>query len=525
MRKHTDFLVVGTGIAGLFYAINAAKHGKVTILSKTDINDTVTSRAQGGIASVVYLPDTFKKHANDTIECGAAINNPDIVNIVVNEGPDRIRDLISYGTNFDKNKSGKFDLSKEGGHSRKRVLHYKDKTGSEIQRALLNEAKNHSNIEILDNHFTIEIITQHHMGEFITRKRKDICCYGAYVYDKKNKKVITFLSQKTIMATGGCGSVYNYTSNPEFCTGDGVSMVYRAKGIIENMEFVQFHPTILYEQDSKPGFLITEALRGEGAILRNHKGEDFAKKSDKRGSMAPRDIVARAIDNEMKTYGIDHVFLDATGINNEIIKSKFPTIYNRCLSKGIDITKDYIPVIPGAHYMVGGIKTDENAKTSIKNLFAVGEVACTNLHGANRLASNSLLEAAVFAKRAALDSTNNLNNDNTSKHKLIPDWDDKGTVKNEELILVTYSKKEVQQIMSNYVGIVRSDLRLKRALDRLEIIYEETESLYKKSNISVRICELRNLINVAYLICKMATERKNNIGLHFNIDLLEKRTP
>lgn len=525
MKRHTDFLVIGSGIAGLIFAINASKYGKVTVLAKEKVENTTTAKAQGGIASVTYDPDSFQNHAKDTISSGSGLNDKEIVDIVVKEGPERIKELISYGTKFDKNKKGLFDLGKEGGHTQNRVLHYKDKTGEEIQRALLKEAQKHHNIEILENHFTIEIITQHHLGQVITKNTPNVTCFGAYVFDKCNNKVISFISKKTIMATGGCGTVYSFSTNPEFCTGDGVAMVYRAKGLIKNMEFIQFHPTVLYDPDSKPGFLITEALRGAGAILRNDKGEDFCKKYDPRGSLAPRDIVARAIDNELKITGNDFVLLDATHIPESRLKEKFPTIYEKCLDKGIDICKDMIPVIPGAHYMIGGIKVNKNGESTIKNLYAIGEVACTNLHGANRLASNSLLEAAVFAHRASINSGEKLKSLNKEIIKQIPDWDDKGTVENEELVLVTYSKKEVQQIMSTYVGIVRSDLRLKRALDRLEILYKETEALYKKSNVSVSICELRNLINVAYLIVKMGSEQKQNIGLHFNIDLLEKKAP
>lgn len=525
MKKNTDFLVIGSGIAGLFYAITASKYGKVTIISKDKINNTTTVKAQGGIASVTYGPDSYEKHINDTIAGGSGINDKKIVEIVVKEGPDRIKDLIEIGIKFDKNHSGKYDLSKEGGHSEKRVLHYKDKTGEEIQRALIYEVSNNPNIEILEDHFTIEIITQHHIGKVVNKKTPDVTCYGAYIYDIKNKKVITFLSKRTLMATGGCGNVYNFTTNPSICTGDGVAMVYRAKGLVENMEFIQFHPTAFYEPNNKPAFLITEALRGAGAILRNHKNEDFCKKYDERGSLAPRDIVARSIDNELKISGKEHVFLDATNISKNKLIENFPNVYANCLEKGINISRDYIPVTTAAHYMCGGIKTDEYGRSSITNLYAAGEVAYTGLHGANRLASNSLLEAVVFSYRAANHSAKDINtHDNTLINK-IPDWNDEGTIKNEELVLVTYSLKEVQQIMSNYVGIVRSDLRLNRALDRLEILYRETENLYKKSNITLSICELRNLINTSYLIVKMALQRKQNIGLHYNVDLAPEKQP
>lgn len=525
MKSRYDFLVIGSGIAGLFYAINASKYGRVAIISKGKLNETTTVKAQGGIASVLYKPDSYNKHIDDTVKAGSGYSKKEVVEMVVKEGPQRIKDLIKIGTKFDKKKGGRYDLTKEGGHSERRVLHYKDKTGEEIQRALIYEVKNNSNISILEHFFAIEVITQHHIGQKIKRSTKGIKCYGAYVFDIKNKQVQTIIAKNTVIATGGCGNVYNYTTNPELITGDGVAMVYRAKGLVENMEFMQFHPTALFDPYSKPAFLITEALRGAGAVLKDHKEEEFCNKYDTRGSLAPRDIVARAIDNELKMSGKEFVYLDATHIPKAKLMENFPTIYAKCLDKGIDISKDYIPVIPAAHYMCGGIKTDEDGKTTISNLYAIGEVASTGLHGANRLASNSLLEALVFAHRAALSSKENLNENNSDVISRIPDWDDEGTVENEELILVTYSIKEVQQIMSSYVGIVRSNLRLKRALDRLEILYRETEILYKKSNITLSICELRNLINTGYLIVKMASMRKENSGLHFNVDFSNDMHP
>ncbi len=524
MKVEFDFLVIGSGIAGLFYALEVSHYGKVAIISKTSIDETTTSKAQGGIASVLYNPDSYEKHINDTIIAGCEINNKKIVDIVVKEGPDRIYDLINIGTKFDKDRDGLYDLNREGGHSEKRVLHYKDKTGEEIQRALIDEVKNNPNISVYENHFAIEIITQHHLGENVKRSRTDIMCYGAYVLDEKKEKIFTVLASKTFIATGGCGNVYLHTTNPINITGDGIAMAYRAKATVENMEFVQFHPTSLYNPETKPSFLITEALRGAGAILRNQEMEDFCLKYDKRGSLAPRDIVARAIDSEMKISGENFVFLDARHIKKDILMDHFPTIYAKCLDIGIDLKKDLIPVTPAAHYLCGGIKTDEDGKTSITNLFAAGEVASTGLHGANRLASNSLLEAVVFAYRAAKASSQKTKTYEAIKNK-IPNWNDEGTVKNEELVLVSHSLREVQQIMSNYVGIVRSDLRLKRALDRLHIIYSETEELFKSSKVTISICELRNIINVGYLIIKMAMDRRESIGLHYNIDLLDPMQP
>ncbi|MDR2835908.1 MAG: L-aspartate oxidase [Bacteroidales bacterium] len=517
MKKQVDFLVIGSGVAGLFYALKVCKYGNVAIIAKDKIDNTSTSKAQGGIASVTSSLDSYEKHIEDTIIAGCGLNDRKIVEIVVKEGPERIKDLIDIGTNFDLDKSGHYDLTREGGHSEFRILHYKDKTGAEIQRALVNAVKQTSNIKVFENHFAIELITQHHLGEEVKRSRKDTTCYGAYVFDEEKDKIFTVIAKQTMIATGGCGNIYLNTTNPISITGDGIAMVYRAKGQVENLEFFQFHPTALYNPSEKPSFLITEAMRGEGAILRNHRKEDFTKKYDKRGSLAPRDIVARAIDNEMKLSGEDFVYLDARHIDKEHLMEHFPTIYAKCLEIGINIKNDLIPVTPAAHYLCGGIKTDEYGNSSIKNLFVTGEAACTGLHGANRLASNSLLEAVVFAARAAEQAhfAVEVNNEIIEK---IPDWDDSGTIKNEELILISHSKKEVQQIMSNYVGIVRTDLRLQRALSRLEIIYKETEDLFKTSKVTVSLCELRNLINVSYLVIKMATARKESIGLHYNSD-------
>ncbi len=524
MKKHLDFLVIGSGIAGLFYALKVSKFGKVAIISKDIIDNTTTVKAQGGIASVMYNPDSYDKHIEDTINAGANLNDREIVEIVVKEGPTRIHDLIKIGTHFDKDSDGLYDLNKEGGHSENRVLHFKDKTGQEIQRALVQRVRNNPNIQVYENHFAIEIITQHHLGELVRKTTPDISCYGAYVFDQESKNVISFLASATMIATGGCGNAYQNTTNPVGITGDGIAMVYRAKGLVENMEFVQFHPTALYNPNEKPAFLITEALRGDGAILKNHKNEDFCLKYDKRGSLAPRDIVARAIDTEMKLSGEDFVYLDARHIGKEKLMDHFPTIYAKCMEIGINITKDMIPVTPAAHYLCGGIKTDKFGRSTISNLYAAGEVASTGLHGANRLASNSLLEAAVFAHRAAVDSEN-IKAHNSEILAKIPDWDDEGTIKNEELVLISHSRKEVQQIMSSYVGIVRSDLRLQRALDRLEIIFRETEDLFKTSKITVSICELRNIINVSYLIIKMAKDRRQSVGLHYNSDLLDPMQP
>ena len=516
MKKRTDFLVIGSGIAGLTFALKAVKYGKVTIVTKANLEDTNTRFAQGGIAAVFSEPDNFEKHISDTLIAGGGICNEEVVRMVVQEAPDRIKDLINLGVTFDKKEDGTYDLAKEGGHTENRILHHKDKTGESIQMTLMERVRNEPNIEILEHHFAIEILTQHHLGEVVKRNYPDIKCFGAYVADLINQQVITLLSKVTIVATGGIGNVYLTTTNPEIATGDGVAMVYRAKGTIENMEFIQFHPTSLYDPEKKPSFLITEALRGYGAVLKNLSGERFMNRYDSRGSLAPRDIVARAIDNEMKIWGDDHVWLDCTHLNPEGLKDHFPNVYEHCLERGIDFTKDMIPVVPCAHYSCGGIKVDINGQSNIDRLYALGEVSSTGLHGANRLASNSLIEAAVYAHRAAIHSGPRLK-DLTFEER-IPEWDYKGTTHLEEMVLITQSSKEVQMIMSNYVGIVRSDIRLERAMVRLDILYEETERLYKKSLISKKICELRNLINVGYIIIKMAQNRHESVGLHYSID-------
>jgi L-aspartate oxidase len=516
MKKRTDFLVIGSGIAGLTFALKAAKYGKVTVVTKANLEDSNTRYAQGGIAAVFSEPDNFEKHIKDTLIAGDGFCNEDVVRMVVHDAPERIKDLIELGVTFDRKEDGTYDLAKEGGHTESRILHSKDRTGEVIQKTLVEQVKNNPNIDVFEQHFAIDIITQHHLGTVLKKNNPGIQCFGAYVADLVNQKVITFLSKITVIATGGMGNVYQTTTNPEVATGDGIAMVYRAKGIIENMEFVQFHPTSLFDPNHRPSFLITEALRGYGAVLKNMSGERFMKRYDSRGSLAPRDIVARAIDNEMKIWGDDHVWLDCTHLNAAGLKDHFPNVYEHCMSRGIDITKDMIPVVPAAHYSCGGIKVDMDGQSNINRLYALGEASSTGLHGANRLASNSLIEAAVYSHRAAIHAGLRINE--LVCEEKIPDWDYKGTTHLEEMILLTQNFKEVQMIMSNYVGIVRSDLRLERAMVRLEIIYKENESLYKRSLISQKICELRNLINVGYVIIKLAKNRKESIGLHYSID-------
>jgi len=515
-----DYLVLGTGLAGLSYALKVAEHGKVCVVTKTKLEETNTSYAQGGIAAVIEARDSFQKHINDTLICGDGICDEKIVEMVVSEAPEAINELIGWGTNFDTTESGSFDLHKEGGHSEYRILHHKDITGFEIQRAISKQVREHPNIDILEYHFAVDIITQHHLGYTVTHYDDNIECYGAYVLNLNDNQIETVLSKVCLIATGGIGSIYQTSTNPVIATGDGIAMVYRAKGHVKDMEFVQLHPTSLYNPNEKPSFLITEALRGFGAVLRGREGEEFMHKYDKRGSLAPRDIVARAIDNEMKLTGDDCVYLDATECEEEALRKHFPNIFEKCLSLGIDISKDYIPVVPAAHFMCGGIKVDATGRTTINRLYAAGEVSCTGLHGANRLASNSLLEAVIFARKAAEDSIANI--DQYSIKPNIPVWNDEGTSMPEEMVLITQEYKELQMIMSNYVGIVRSNLRLKRAYDRLEIIFKETEELFDKSTVSQKICELRNSITVAYLIIKAAKRRKESRGLHYTIDYPKK---
>ncbi len=523
----TDFLVIGSGIAGLTYALKTAQEcpaKTVTVLTKTQSDETNTKYAQGGIAGVMdFNNDSFLKHVEDTLIAGDGLCNKNIVEIVVKEGVDRIQEIIDWGAQFDKDPEGDYKLGKEGGHSESRILHHKDVTGMEMERALLAAIAKQKNIHLISHCFVLDIITQHHLGYLITKSTPDIECYGVYVLNLSNNKIEKIAAKITLLATGGNGQVYRSTTNPAIATGDGVAMVYRAKGRIENMEFIQFHPTALYEPGVRgQSFLITEAVRGDGGILRNAAGEAFMERYDTRKDLAPRDIVARAIDNEMKVAGTENVFLDCRHFSKEKFTEHFPNIYDKCLSIGIDITKHLIPVAPAAHYSCGGIKTDEWGRTSIKNLYAAGECASTGLHGANRLASNSLLEAMVFAHRAHRDAIQQINE--VAYKNDLPDWRADGTSSPKEMILITQSLKELKLLMSDYVGIVRNNERLLRAMKRLDLLYDETEELYKKTIVSPQLCELRNMITVAYLIVKSAGFRHESRGLHFNTDFPGKST-
>ncbi len=520
-----DFLVIGSGIAGLTYALKTAQDcpdKTITILTKAFSDETNTKYAQGGVAGVMDSDnDSFEKHIEDTLIAGDGLCNPKIVEIVVREGVDRINEIIKWGADFDKDKEGDYSLGKEGGHSEFRILHHKDVTGKEMERTLLAAINNQRNINLISHCFVVDVITQHHLGYLITKSTPDIECYGVYVLNMQSNKIEKILSKITLLATGGNGQVYRTTTNPSIATGDGVAMMYRAKGRIENMEFIQFHPTALYEPAvAGQSFLITEAVRGDGAILRNHKGDAFMENYDERKDLAPRDIVARAIDSEMKINGTDHVYLDCRHMDPEKFIHHFPNIYEKCKSIGIDVSRQMIPVAPAAHYSCGGIKTDEWGRTSINNLYACGECASTGLHGANRLASNSLLEAMVFAHRCYKDAVTKINS--IQYNTDIPDWSAKGTTAPKEMILITQSLKELQLLMSDYVGIVRTKVRLERALKRLDLLHEETEALYQTTNVSPQLCEVRNLITVGYLIVKGAQLRHESRGLHFNTDYPNK---
>ncbi len=516
----TDFLVIGSGIAGLTFAVKTARQfpdKTITILTKAYADETNTKYAQGGIAVVNDDEhDSFDKHINDTLIAGDGLCNEDIVRTVVTEGRDRVDEIINWGTNFDKDTDGEYLRGKEGGHSEFRILHFKDITGFEIERSLLAEVAKYPNI-VMNNHwFVVDIITQHHLGYLVSKSTVGIECYGVYVLNMQSGEIEKLLAKVTLMASGGCGQVYRTTTNPRIATGDGIAMVYRAKGRIENMEFIQFHPTALYEAGVSPSFLITEAVRGDGGILRNKEGEAFMERYDARKDLAPRDIVARAIDSEMKRTGTEHVYLDCQHMDKEKFLHHFPNIYERCLKSGIDALAQPIPVAPAAHYSCGGIKVDEYGRTSIRNLYACGECSSTGLHGANRLASNSLLEALVFAHRCHEDSSRIIAG--IGFQEGIPEWDAAGTTQPKEMILITQSLKELQSVMSDYVGIVRNDVRLARAMRRLDLLHEETERLYEATTLSPQLAELRNLITIGYLIVKGAQFRKESRGLHFNTD-------
>ena len=517
---NTDVLIIGSGIAGLFAALKISEFADVVLVTKKDKNESNTNYAQGGIASVISKDDSFDKHIQDTLIAGAGLCNEKMVRIMVEEGPERIKDLIEIGTNFSK-KEGRLDLALEGGHSEPRIVHAKDLTGKEIESALVTKVNLLKNIRVIENTIAIDLITEHNIKQLRSSTLQNRTCWGAYVLDSKSELVMKISAKATILATGGVGQVYLHTTNPQIATGDGIAMSYRAGAKLANMEFIQFHPTSLYRKSSEffgeQSFLISEAVRGFGGKLLTKSGFEFMSKYDDRKELAPRDIVARAIDSELKKSGDEFVLLDITHKNSDEIKSHFPNIYEHCLKLGIDITKEPIPVVPAAHYSCGGVVVDEFARTSLKGLYACGEVTMTGVHGANRLASNSLLEAVVFADRAAADVKTFLN-ENKIIFPDIPDWDDSGTLTADENVLITHNFKEAKTTMWDYVSIVRSNQRLERAAKRIHIIYDEVEDFYKRTKVFSELLELRNLVACAHIIIKSALQRKESRGLHFTLD-------
>ncbi|HST31591.1 MAG TPA: L-aspartate oxidase [Chthoniobacterales bacterium] len=512
--KEYDFVVIGSGIAGLSFALKAAKHGSVAVVTKRKGADSNTAWAQGGIACVTSDEDSFELHVRDTLDAGAGLCDEQVVRTIVTEAPARIQDLVDLGLHFDEREvSGhrEFDLGREGGHSKRRVLHVRDVTGKEIENVLLRELGRQPHVDLLENHMAVDLITAAKLG-FAAEDR----CLGAYVLDETTGEVETIRSDRIVLATGGCGKVYLYTTNPDIATGDGVAMAWRAGATIANMEFVQFHPTCLFHSKAK-SFLISEAVRGEGGILRNNRGEDFMKRYDPRASLAPRDIVARAIDAEIKRSGAQCVFLDITDKPVEFLRERFPNIYETCLRFGIDMTKQPIPVVPAAHYQCGGIKTDVNGATSLPGLCAIGEVGCTGLHGANRLASNSLLEGLVVAHRAAGSALKGRSS-SSQRAVALPEWQS-GDVQNvDELVVIYHNWDEIRRLMWDYVGIVRTDKRLQRASARLRNLQREIREFYWNFKVSVDLLELRNLATVAALIVDSALSRKESRGLHYTLD-------
>lgn len=518
----TDFLVIGSGIAGLFFSIKASKYGEVYLITKKERSESNTNYAQGGIACVLNKSDSFEAHINDTLNAGAGLCHRDVVEMVVKEGPERIKDLIELGTKFTpapENDENYFDLGKEGGHSARRILHAGDFTGREIEKALLEQIKDIPNIKVLENHLAIDLLIESKIKKATLQKDR---CLGAYILDETTSEVKTFVSKFTILATGGGGQVYLHTTNPSIATGDGVAMAYRAGAKIMNMEFFQFHPTALYQSEGERSFLISEAVRGEGGVLRLPDGTPFMERYHPLKDLAPRDIVARAIDAEMKRLGLKHVYLDITHLDGEFIKSRFPQIYEHCKTLGIDITKEYIPVVPSAHYMCGGVMTNKKGESSISNLYAIGEVAATGLHGANRLASNSLLEAIVFAHKASEDCYEKLKSAELISQWEISPWKYYGTIDPEEMIVIKHNWDEIKRFMWNYVGIVRTDKRLERAKRRIELLKDEIREYYHNFKLTPSLIELRNLATLADLIITSAALRKESRGLHYNLDYPER---
>lgn len=506
-----DFLVIGGGIAGLSYALKVAEHGSVAVLFKKDPNTSSTLWAQGGIAAVNEPDDNFDLHIQDTLVCGGGLCKRETVELVVREGPERVAELVAMGAKFDKEVHGQFHLHREGGHSRRRIFHAGDATGSEIQRTLLAEVQRHPSIRCYTSSNAIDLITTHKLKKQLHHPNKVL---GAYVL-KSDNSIEPFLADKVLLATGGAGKIYLYTSNPDVATGDGIAMCYRAGARVANMEFFQFHPTCLYHPQAK-SFLITEAMRGEGAKLLRMNGEPFMHKYHPQLELAPRDVVARAIDYEMKSRGDDYVLLDITHRPADFIKEHFPTVYQKCLQFGFDITKEPVPVVPAAHYLCGGVMSDEFGRTDIQDLYVAGECACTGLHGANRLASNSLLEGVVFGHRAAVHSIEHKVQQTSAFEP--PAWDPGSAVDSDEQVVITQNWDEIRRTMWNYVGIVRTTKRLERALHRIELMRREIQEYYRQCTVTSDLLELRNLSLVAELVIRSALARKESRGLHYTLD-------
>lgn len=524
MQYDVDFLVIGSGIGGLTFALKAAEFGRVAIVTKKEAAETSTNYAQGGIASVFGQYDSFDLHVRDTLESGDGLCKPDVVDMVVKDGPVRIQELIDWGVAFSLDHAGKLelDLGLEGGHSQKRIVHAGDFTGQAVEKVLLERIRSHKNMGLFEDHIAVDLITYSTRMKrgVVTAAHEDFCC-GAYVLATKTGEVHTFHAKITVLATGGAGKVYLYTSNPDIATGDGIAMAYRAGALVANLEFVQFHPTCLYHPEAK-NFLVSEAVRGEGGILIDYRGRAFMEDYDPKKDLACRDVVARAIDHELKKSGQDCVFLDITHKEHDFVRERFPNIYQKCLSFGIDMTHEPIPVVPAAHYMCGGVLVDMDGKTDIERLYVVGETACTGLHGANRLASNSLLEALVYAHRAARQAVKDLGVMNAEVCGDLPPWDPMGTSDSDEAIVVSHNWDEIRRFMWNYVGVVRSNKRLLRARHRIETIQEEIHEYYWDFKITSDLIELRNIATVAELIVQSASLRKESRGLHYNIQYPEK---
>jgi len=523
MTIKTDILILGSGVAGLSTAIKLAKllpEKKIIVTTKDNKEESNTKYAQGGIAVVWDKLDSFESHIKDTLRAGDYENDEDVVRTVVENAPERLKELIQWGADFDLNKESTYDLGKEGGHSANRILHHKDITGFEVQMTLLKQVEALPNVTLLSHHFAIDLITEHQTeNRTLAFGDTDISCYGAYIMNERTQEIDTYAAKITIMATGGAGQVYAATTNPVITTGDGIAMAYRAKAVIADMQYVQFHPTSLHQPGVSPAFLISEAVRGFGAYLRNDKGERFMLDIDERAELASRDIVSRAIDNELNKTGASCVYLDCTHLDQEAFEHHFPNIVEKCRSIGVFVSKDFIPVVPAMHYLMGGIAIDKTGKTSIHNLYANGEVSRSGLHGANRLASNSLLEALVYGHIIANDIAKHIELTNTVP--AIPAWDTAGTTEPKEMILISHNRKSVQYIMTDLVAIVRSNERLERALDHLNYIQRDTDALYKKVTLSPQIIELRNLNSCAYLIVSQSMQMKENKGGFYSLDCLE----